>query len=143
MIVVASGYFNPLHIGHVNYLQQARELGDTLIVIVNNDMQVKLKGMPFMDENERCQVVEALRCVNTTFLSIDSDLTIKHSLMFLKPDIFAKGGDSTPDNVPEIELCKKLGIKVVFGVGGGKIQSSRWLKSGVITKSSSKAKGSG
>jgi len=127
-VVVASGYFNPLHIGHVKYLKSAKRLGDKLIVIVNNDKQVRMKGKSFMNERERMEIVESLRCVDKVFLSIDKDRTVCKSLAYLKPDVFCKGGDSTPDNVPELETCEKLGIKVIFGIGGKKIQSSSWLK---------------
>lgn len=123
--VCTSGYFNPVHIGHIRLMEEAKKLGDYLIVIVNNDEQVKLKGSkPFMKELERCAIIKALRCVDEVVLSIDADRTIIKTLTMIKPDIFAKGGDSTPDNVPEKDICK-----IVYGVGGGKIQSSSWLKS--------------
>lgn len=129
MKVAVSGHFNPIHKGHLAYLKAAAELGDELIVIVNNDGQVKLKGSkPFMDENERLEIVKAIRYVNQAYLSIDHDKTVRRSLKKLRPDIFAKGGDSNPDNIPELDLCRKLGISVVIGVGGGKVQSSSWLK---------------
>ena len=109
--VVASGYFNPLHKGHVRYLQAAKELGDRLIVVVNNDMQVRVKGSQvFMDEEERCEIVQALKCVDDVRLSIDTDNTVCKSLESIKPYIFAKGGDSTEDNVPEKEVCEQNNI---------------------------------
>lgn len=129
-IVVASGYFNPIHKGHVRYLQHASKLGDQLIVIVNNDKQVKIKGSkPFMDEMERIEVVMAIKGVYATMLSIDTDETVCKSLELLamsgkKPTIFAKGGDRTINNIPEKEVCKRWRIKMEFGVGGGKVQSS-------------------
>ncbi len=127
--VVTSGYFNPLHIGHVTLFREAKRLGDYLIVIVNNDHQVKLKGSkPFMDEKERCAIIKALKYVDEVVLSIDRDKTIKRTLSMIRPNIFAKGGDSTPLNVPEIDVCNKYDIEIVYGVGGGKIQSSSWLK---------------
>ena len=127
--VCTSGYFNPLHIGHIRLLEGAKKLGDYLVVIVNNDEQVRLKGSkPFMDEKERCNIVKALRCVDHVILSIDKDRTIRETLKFVKPNIFAKGGDSTPDNVPEKEVCITLGIDLRYGIGGDKIQSSSWLK---------------
>lgn len=126
-IVCTSGYFNPLHIGHVRLLKEAKALGDYLVVIVNNDEQVKLKGesKPFMNEKERVEIIKAIKYVDKVVLSIDKDRTIKKTLGRISPDIFAKGGDSTPENTPEKDLVKK----VVYNVGGGKIQSSRWLKS--------------
>jgi len=126
--VVASGYFDPLHIGHIRYLREAKKLGDKLIVILNNDEQAKLKkGMSFMLVNEREEILKSLEFVDEVVISIDEDLSVCKTLEMLKPDIFAKGGDRTIDNIPEKEICEKLGIKMVFGVGGEKIQSSSWL----------------
>jgi len=139
-IIITSGYFNPLHIGHINLMRAAKRLGDFLIVIVNNDNQVKLKGsVPFMPEKERLEIVKEIRCVDEVFLSIDrypgDKVPISESLeaVVLKyPDsefVFAKGGDRNLDNIPEREkeVCKKFNIKVVGNVGGGKVQSSSWL----------------
>lgn len=124
-IVCTSGYFNPLHIGHLELFKEAKTLGDYLVVIVNNDEQVKLKGSKtFMDEDERVEIIKAIRYVDKVVLSIDKDKTIRETLKKISPDIFAKGGDSTSENTPEIDL----GIKVVFNVGGDKIQSSSNLK---------------
>jgi len=126
--VVASGYFNPLHIGHVRYLQDAKKLGDFLIVIVNNDDQVVVKGSkPFMPEWERVEIIKALGCVDDVVLSIDKDKTVCKTLEALTPDIFAKGGDSTIGNIPEMLVCKSMGTSVILGVGGDKIQASSKL----------------
>lgn len=125
VIVCASGYFNPLHKGHVAYLEAARELGDYLIVIVNNDKQVKLKGsIPFMDENERLIIVRALACVDEVVLSIDEDLSVSQTLALAMPHVFANGGDVVYDRIRELEVCDEYGIRIVTGVGGDKIQSS-------------------
>ena len=123
-IVVTSGYFDPLHVGHLECLEMAKELGDRLIVIVNSDLQAKLKkGKSFMNENDRMKIVSALRCVDNVFLSIDKDKSQCESLRFLKPDIFAKGGDRMSDEIPESKVCKELGIKIVDRLGE-KIRSS-------------------
>jgi D-beta-D-heptose 7-phosphate kinase/D-beta-D-heptose 1-phosphate adenosyltransferase len=128
IVVAVSGYFNPVHIGHINYLNAAKALGTKLAVIVNNDSQVKLKGaVPFMKEEERMEIVSALKPVDKSVLSIDQDRSVCKTLELIKPDIFANGGDRTSDNIPEVAACQKLGIKMVFGVGGGKVQSSSWL----------------
>jgi len=128
IVVATSGYFNPLHIGHLRCLQAAKKLGTKLVVIVNSDEQVKVKGsVTFMPEKERMEIVKALKSVDEVVLSVDKDLTVCKSLEKVKPDIFAKGGDRTLGNIPEVPVCEKLGIKMVFGVGGGKIQSSSWL----------------
>jgi cytidyltransferase-like protein len=125
-IIVTSGYYNPLHVGHLQLFKEAKKLG-RLWVIVNNDKQVKLKGKPFMNQKERVDIVRAIRYVDRGIIAIDTDRTVCKTLELLQPDIFVKGGDSTRKNTPELELCKKLGIKVIFGVGGKKIQSSSWL----------------
>lgn len=126
-IVAASGYFNPLHKGHVEYLERAKTLGDKLIVIVNNDFQVKLKGSKeFMDEQERLTIVRSLRCVDMAILAVDKDPTVCRSLEIVRPDIFAKGGDRFTYEIPESKICRELGIGIVDGLGD-KIQSSSWL----------------
>lgn len=130
-VVAVSGYFDPLHIGHVRYLQAAKRLGDKLVVILNNDGQARLKkGAPFMLERERREILQALRCVDDVILSIDTDRTVRETLKIVRPDIFAKGGDSTGENTPEQDVCDEIGCIVFFGVGGEKIQSSSWLTSG-------------
>ena len=123
-VVAVSGYFDPLHVGHLEYLELASELGDELVVIVNNDYQAILKkGKSFMSENDRVAIVRALRCVDRTFLSVDDDKSVCKSLRLLKPNVFANGGDRTNNEAPEIKLCKELGIEVVDNLGK-KIRSS-------------------
>ena len=101
-IVVASGYFDPIHVGHIECLEKAKELGGKLIVIVNNDEQAKLKkGFVFMPEQERMKIVSALSCVDEVVLSIDKDKSICETIRMINPDIFAKGGDRTSDEIPE------------------------------------------
>ena len=101
-IVVASGYFDPLHWGHVEYLQRSRELGDKLIVIVNNDRQaVSKKGFYCMPADQRVRLIRELECVDTAIESIDEDSTVCKTLAALHPDIFANGGDQTNPSIPE------------------------------------------
>lgn len=127
IVVAASGYFDPLHIGHIEYLELAKKLGNKLVVIVNNDKQaVQKKGFVFMPLKERIRILRALRFVDEIFVSIDKDKSICKSLEAVKPDIFAKGGDRTKDEIPEKEICDKLDIKIVDGLGR-KIQSSSEL----------------
>ncbi len=122
--VAVSGYFDPIHIGHLDYLELAKKLGDKLVVIVNNNHQCKLKkGKPFMDELDRIRIVESLGIVDEVFLSIDSDRSVCKSLEQIKPDIFANGGDRATSEVPESVVCKKYNIKMVDGLGD-KIRSS-------------------
>lgn len=126
IIVCASGYFNPAHIGHIRYLQAAKSLGTHLVVIVNNDLQVKLKGsIPFMNEDERLEIIQSLRCVDSAVLSIDKDRTVSKTLELVQPHIFANGGDVAFEDCREASVCDRLGIYMVFGVGGSeKLQSS-------------------
>ena len=125
--VAVSGYFDPIHVGHLEYLRMAKELGDSLVVIVNNNYQCKLKkGKHFMDENDRVEIVKALRFVDEVFLSVDKDKTVCKSLEEIKPDIFANGGDRAKSEVPETPVCKKFNIKMVDGLGD-KIRSSSSL----------------
>ncbi len=132
-IVITSGYFNPPHIGHINLFREAKNIGDFLVVIVNNDEQVKIKGsVPFMPENERVEVVKAIKYVDDVFLSVDKDRSVKESLKqiakTLKGELFfANGGDRNTSNIPEAEVCKEFKIKMIDSVGGDKIQSSSWL----------------
>lgn len=127
IIVAASGYFDPIHIGHIEYLNKAKVIGTKLIVIVNNDKQTILKkGKEFMPFKERIEIVKSLKCVDEVFPSIDEDRTVCKSLEVIKPDIFAKGGDRFSGEIPESEICNKLGIKIIDGLGN-KIQSSSWL----------------
>lgn len=126
--VAVSGYFNPLHVGHLEMIERAKKIGDYLIVIVNNDRQVKLKGsVPFMNQKDRLKIIKALRDVDEVFLSIDRDKTVCKSLAKIKPDIFANGGDrKNLNDVPEYDVCQKLKIKMVDGLGK-KIRSSSIL----------------
>jgi len=126
--VAVSGYFNPLHIGHLDYLEAAKKLGDKLLVILNNDEQVKAKGsVPFMNEQDRLRIVSALKVVDEVVLSIDKGKPVIESLRKYKPDIFCNGGDQTEKTIPETEVCNELGIELVFGVGGNKARSSSTL----------------
>ena len=124
VVIVASGYFDPLHIGHIEYFKLARALGDKLIVILNNDEQCILKkGNCFMTETERKIILEAIKYVDEVYMSIDTDESVCKSLKVLCPDIFAKGGDRYKDEIPEAGICNELGIRIVDGLGS-KIQAS-------------------
>ncbi len=142
MITVAvSGGFDPLHIGHIELMEEAKALGDKLVVIVNNDNWLKKKkGSSFMSEGERKAIISALRCVDEVIISghpeNPTDMSVSSNLEKLKPNIFANGGDrneedaSNPESslYKDIKTCERLGIKIVYNVGkSGKIQSSSWL----------------
>lgn len=123
-VVAVSGYFDPLHVGHLEYLEMAKQLGDKLIVIINSDKQAELKkGKSFMNENDRVEIIGALKCVDEVFLSIDEDKSVCKSLEAIKPDIFANGGDRSLSEIPETAVMEKYNIKMVDGLGE-KIRSS-------------------
>ena len=130
--VAISGYFDPIHVGHLEYIELSKKMGDYLIVIVNNNHQCKLKkGKPFMDEKDRMKIVSAIEWVDEVFLSIDTDKTVCKSLQKIKPDIFTNGGDRHNENVPEYEKFKD-NSNVIFrwAVGGlNKKNSSSWILS--------------
>jgi cytidyltransferase-like protein len=138
IIVAVSGGFDPLHIGHVRYIQQAKTLGDELVVILNNDHWLrKKKGRVFMPEAERKEIIEALvgvdRVVLTEHEPGTDDPSVCDALRAVRPHVFANGGDRKPDGdpVPEVAVCEELGIRMIYNVGlGGKIQSSSWLTAG-------------
>src|SRR3989344_3238906 len=116
-LVCVSGYFNPVHIGHIRMIRDAAKLG-RVIVIINNDYQVKLKGsIPFMLAKDRAEIMAALAGVEKSVISIDRDRTVCRTLAKIKPNIFCNGGDRTSKNIPELDVCARLGIKVIFGVG--------------------------
>ena len=123
-VVAVSGYFDPIHVGHLEYLKMAKSLGDKLVVIINSDYQAGLKkGKSFMPEQDRLEIVQALRCVDEVFLSIDKDKSVCKSLEYLKPNIFANGGDRSLEEIPETAVMKKHNIEMVDGLGE-KIRSS-------------------
>lgn len=133
-LIIVSGYFNPLHKGHLELFNKAKDQGDLLCVIVNNDKQREMKGSQFfMDEEERVAIVRALSVVDLAWISIDSDSTQNETLKMLVNKFygvmklaFANGGDQNNDTIPEAELCKIFDIELIDGLGE-KIQSSSWL----------------
>lgn len=133
IVVAVSGGFDPIHVGHVRMFQEARKLGNELVVILNNDNWLKAKkGFVFMPQEERKEIIEALACVDRVVLTEHpenpSDMSICRELLILKPHIFSNGGDRHRRNIPEVAVCESVSCKMVFNVGkGGKIQSSSWL----------------
>jgi len=132
--IIVSGYFNPIHKGHIEYFKNAKANGDMLFVIVNSDLQRSLKGSKeFQDEKERVFIVENLRVVDKCFLSIDKDITVVETIKEIYRQYgeqyhltFANGGDQNNETIPERPICDELGIELIDGLGG-KIQSSSWL----------------
>lgn len=134
-VIIVSGGFDPLHAGHIKYLKAAKELGSEVIVILNTDEFLKRKkGFIFLPFNDRYDVLNSIKYVDVLIQCIDEDQSVCKTLKFISEVnagedelIFAKGGDRNADNIPEIETCKQLGIEIVYGVGGEKIQSSSEL----------------
>ena len=132
--IIVSGYFNPIHKGHLEYFQNAKKLADVLFVIVNNDHQRALKqSKEFQLEQERMLIVSSLRMVDTAILSIDTDRTVCATIASIAKDYgqefdlaFANGGDQNNNTIPERPICEKMGIALLDGLGD-KIQSSSWL----------------
>jgi len=121
MVTVAvAGKFDPLHFGHLEHIRLASYLGDKLVVITHpDDVLIKVKGYCLLPLRDRVAILRALRYVDEVRVSIDGDGRCARTLELIKPDIFAKGGDRTPDNMPqsEIEICNRIGCKIVYGVG--------------------------
>ena len=131
-IVSVSGYFDPIHVGHLEYFKKSKKIGTKLMVIVNNDEQAILKkGKPFMPVDERVKIIKEFRCVDIVVKSIDTDRTVCKTLETVepKPDYFCNGGDQNNNTIPETEVCNKRGIELRDGFGD-KIQSSSWLIKG-------------
>lgn len=128
-ISCVSGYFDPIHIGHIEYFKLSKQNADKLMVIVNNDEQSILKkGKHFMPVDERIKIIEELKCVDYVVKSIDTDKTVCKTLEILepRPTFFCNGGDQNNNSIPEVDICNKLGITLLDGFGN-KIQSSSWL----------------
>lgn len=132
ILVVTSGGFDPMHVGHLRCLVESHELSRRigvkvkLAVIVNSDgFLLRKKGYAFMPESERMEIISYVCGVDYVVPWDDGGQTVTGALEILQPMIFTKGGDrDTADNVPEFDLCEKIGAKVMFGIGGKKIQSS-------------------
>ncbi|MEM7276437.1 MAG: adenylyltransferase/cytidyltransferase family protein, partial [Actinomycetota bacterium] len=124
--VIVSGYFSPLHVGHLDMIEAGDALGDHLIVIVNNnDQQQAKKGKVIIDEQDRLRLVKALRVVDEAMIAVDDDRTVSQSLRRIAEKhsdhydlVFANGGDRKPDFVPEAATCEEFGIRMVFDLGG-------------------------
>lgn len=139
IIVAVSGGFDPVHVGHVRLFKYAKELGDKLVVILNNDnWLIAKKKHIFMPENERAEIIEAFEIVDEVVLTDHkenpTDMSINAILLKVKPNIFANGGDRKLNNIPEMAICKKINCEMIFNVGGGKSQSSSWLLKDFVDK---------
>ncbi|MDP3881068.1 MAG: adenylyltransferase/cytidyltransferase family protein [bacterium] len=126
--LAVSGGFDPIHVGHLNMFEQAKELvgpSGRLIVFVNSDdFLIKKKGRQFMPLEDRMRLISAMKIVDEVFAVVDKDQSVCETLRKYKPDIFANGGDRNLGNIPEAAVCKELGIKMIFNIGGEKVRSS-------------------
>ena len=132
--IIVSGYFNPIHKGHIEYFINAKKIADYLIVIVNNDFQRKIKqSKEFMLEDERIFIVKNLKMVDECYMSVDKDRTVINTIELIHNKLnhqydlyFGNGGDQNNEIIPERDICDKLSIKLIDNLGE-KIQSSSWI----------------
>ena len=138
-MIMVSGGFDPPHIGHVRMFREAANLGSQVIVGLNSDEWLtRKKGKPFMNWDERAEILESCKFVSQVLPMDDTDDTAKDIIvkvckLYNNEDFniyFANGGDRGKGNVPEMSVCKDFNVVMLWGVGGGKIQSSSWLING-------------
>jgi cytidyltransferase-like protein len=134
--IMVSGGFDPIHKGHIRMIREAAKVGDVIVVVNSDAWLVRKKGYVFMPFEERVEIIQAIKGVrNESVIGIDdSDNTVCEALKKHRPDYFANGGDRTNTNTPEMALCEELGIEMLWGIGGGKVQSSSALTKGYISK---------
>ncbi len=129
-LVMVSGGFDPIHIGHLRMFQEAKKLGNKLLVVINSDAWlIRKKGKNFMSSEDRKEIIKGFDCVDYVYvLETDRD-DVGEAIELFKPAIFANGGDRKIEkDIPEVLICKKLKVKMIFNVGyGGKIRSSSEL----------------
>lgn len=130
-VVMVSGGFDPVHVGHIRMFQEAKKLGDKLIVVLNCDNWLKRKkGKFFMNQDERAELIRSIDCVDDVFVLESERGDVSEAITHIRPDIFANGGDRRNEkDIPESAVCKELGVEMIFNVGGGKVRSSSALLS--------------
>lgn len=126
-IIAVSGGFDPIHIGHVRMIREASKYGDVIVILNSDDWLVRKKGYKFMSFEERSYIAGNIKGVVLTTGVDDSDGTVCEALKRIRPDYFANGGDRYDVNTPEMDICKELGIEMLWNIGGGKEQSSSSL----------------
>ena len=135
-VIIMSGGFDPVHKGHIRMFREAANLSINVIVGLNSDKWLtRKKGKPFMNWDERAEILQSCKYINQVLPFDDSDETANDIIkqvcsLYRDFDVniyFANGGDRTSDNVPEMKVCEELGVEMIWGLGGGKIQSSSWL----------------
>lgn len=126
--IMVSGGFDPVHIGHVQMIEEAAKWGVVIVVINSDDWLMRKKGYVFMPWHERAKIMGNLKGVVLVTGVDDTDNSVCEAIGYHKPDAFANGGDRKKENTPEMELCDELGIQMLWGIGGkDKPQSSSWL----------------
>lgn len=126
---MVSGGFDPVHVGHLRMFDAAKKLGTKLIVVLNCDAWLmRKKGKAFMNQNERAELIAGFSCVDEVFILESDRNDVVEAIEKFRPHIFANGGDRKEEkDIPEADICKKLGVEMIFNVGGGKIRSSSEL----------------
>ena len=126
--IMVSGGFDPVHIGHIQMIEQAAEWGEVIVVINSDDWLMRKKGYVFMPWNERAYIMKNIKGVVLVTGVDDMDNSVCEAIGYHRPDAFANGGDRKKENTPEMELCDEMGVQMLWGVGGkDKPQSSSWL----------------
>jgi D-beta-D-heptose 7-phosphate kinase/D-beta-D-heptose 1-phosphate adenosyltransferase len=125
--ICVSGGMDPVHSGHIRMIREASAYGDIIIILNSDDWLMRKKGYKFMSWEERAEILEAIKGVIAVERVDDQDGTVCEALIRIKPDYFANGGDRKSENTPELEVCNSFGIEMIWGVGGGKTQSSSEL----------------
>lgn len=125
--IMVSGGFDPIHVGHVRMILDASRYGNVIVVANSDDWLMRKKGYVFMPWEERAEIISSIRGVISVERVDDSDNSVCEAIERLRPDYFANGGDRKIGNTPEVDLCSKLGINLIWNVGGEKIQSSSEL----------------
>lgn len=131
--VAISGYFDPIHGGHIDYIEAAAQFGRLVVFLNTDEAAIRKKGYAFMPFKDKARILMAMKGVDVVMPAMDSDGSVCKNLELIRPDIFANGGDRFEDNIPEKSTCERLGIEMVFNVGGGKVQSSSALVENVIS----------
>lgn len=130
--VAVSGGMDPVHKGHVRMIQEASQFGDVIVILNSDEWLMRKKGFVFMTWAERAEILESIKGVKKVVPVDDSDGSVCEALRREKPTYFANGGDRTNKNTPEMKVCAELGVSMLWGVGGGKIQSSSDLVAKII-----------
>lgn len=125
--VAISGGFDPIHIGHIRMIREAANYGEVTVILNSDEWLTRKKNYVFSPWEQRAEILRALECVAKVVPVDDSDGSVCEALNRIDPDYFANGGDRIYSNTPETELCEKLGIKMLWNIGGGKVTSSQWM----------------